>query len=85
MVDPASMRASESRLRAEADDLPSSLDGLVTGCGPDVWEGPAARRFVDELVARRRRLVRASEELRALAARLSHLAAAAEIPPCRPG
>jgi uncharacterized protein YukE len=83
MADPASMRATASRLQVEAGDLPSGLEALAAACGPDVWEGPAARRFLDDLAARRRRLSRASEEVRAVALRL-HQRAAAEAPPGRP-
>jgi hypothetical protein len=77
MADPASIRATASRLQVEAGDLPSGLEALVAACGRDVWEGPAARRFLDDLVTRRRRLARASEEVWAVAARLHQQAAAA--------
>ncbi|MEU4575875.1 hypothetical protein [Nonomuraea sp. NPDC023979] len=61
--------------RAEqlTDEARTSLDRAVTLMAQNVWTGPAARRFGEDLTARRQVLLRACteavDELRALLAR----------------
>ncbi len=61
--------------RAEelTDQARPSLDRAVTLMAQNVWTGPAAQRFAEELVAQRQLLLRACtgavDELRALLAR----------------
>lgn len=68
------------RVAAELDrlagEIDAALDGVARRAGASAWQGPAARRFADELRLQSARLARAAAELRAVAARSSAAAAA---------
>lgn len=69
-MSPAALRAQAGRLRAVAASLPRALRDVAAATGPEVWRGPAAATFENELVEREKHLSRCAEELEALARRL---------------
>src|SRR4051812_20568691 len=69
MPSPADLRQTAAGLRAQADGLPSALDSVAAHAGPDVWRGPAADRFIQELEEQRRRLRAVADELHMAARR----------------
>lgn len=77
-MSPAALRAQAARLRAAGASLPLTLRDVAAATGPDVWRGPAAKAFDEELAQRRKQLDRCSEELEAVARRLLSLAAEVE-------
>lgn len=74
MAPPPALRAAAARLDHQAGRLPTVLDRVLVASGGRAWQGPAARRFADELAAHRRRLAAVADELRAVARRLHQVA-----------
>ena len=73
-MSPAALRAQAARLRVAGASLPQALRHVAAATGADVWRGPAARAFEEELVRRERHLARCGDELLALSRRLMVLA-----------
>lgn len=73
-MSPAALRAQAARLRAAGASLPLMLRDVAAATGPEVWRGPAAKAFDEELAQRRKHLERCGEELEALAKRLLTMA-----------
>ena len=67
MPDPGTLRAAAARLNQLAGLLPPALDRVVGGSGRDVWQGPVADHFGDQISLERAGLGRAADELRDIA------------------
>lgn len=76
-MSPAALRATAARLRAVAASLPLALRPVAAACGPDVWRGPAAKVFAEEVSWHEAQLRKCVHELDAVADRL--VARAAQI------
>lgn len=77
-MSPAELRAAAGRLAAAASELPGLLRPVEAAAGPDVWRGPAAKVFDEQLRANKAELRRAAAELEEEAARLRRAAEALE-------
>lgn len=73
-MSPAALRAQAARLRAAGGALPLALRDVAAATGPDVWRGPAANAFDDELARRQKHLEQCRDELEAVAKRLLTIA-----------
>ena len=69
MTSPADLRKTAAGLAAQADVLPAALDRVAARAGHDVWQGPAADRFAQELEEQRRRLRALADDLQMAARR----------------
>lgn len=76
MGDPAGMEALASELLLRAESLAGIVGSLEREARAMTFEGPAAARFHDEMVAKRRRAERAAAELQQSAHLLRRNAAA---------
>lgn len=76
-MSPAALRATAARLRAVAASLPFTLRPVAAAYGPDVWRGPAAKVFAEELSWHEVQMRKCVLELDAVADRL--VARAAQI------
>ena len=59
----AQLRAASQTLAERAGWLETALDPVARLAGADVWRGPVADRFDEELAAQRRRLTALSDDL----------------------
>lgn len=71
------------RIQREAARLPDLLDGVAARIGPDVWRGPAAERFGDDVRRWRSRLDAEADTLLVVARRLRLRAEELRIQACR--
>ena len=69
-VTPDARRVAAAHFDQAAGWLVTALDRVLAGAGPQVWQGPAADRFSDEVRWHRERLKSSADELRLLARRL---------------
>lgn len=67
---PSTLRSAAGRLEQQAGWLAGALDAVMAASGPEVWQGPAADRFIDGLRQQRAALRSAADELRSVARRL---------------